>query len=353
MEFTSMRAAEIARFGPAEQVLRINPAAPVPHPGPGQVLIRVHAASINPFDCQRRAGYGRTVLRALGGPGFPLILGRDCAGLVAAVGPGVRRFKVGDAVWAAPDPLGQGTHADYAVAGVEETETKPRHLSFVEAAALPYAGLTAWTALAGTGGLGPDNAAGKRVLVHGGSGGVGSVAIQLLKAWGAEVAATASTRNVALVRELGADRVIDYKQVDFSAQIADVDLVLDTIGGETRRKSFKVLKRFAGAKVVSVVTPALALPDRAGLLGGLGLAAGALARGKLKAALRGGGGYDWAFVETDGPGLAQLGALVAEGRLRPVMDSVLALEDVVAAHQRVESGKATGKVVLQLVDEPE
>lgn len=350
MDYTSMRAAEIERFGTAEQVLRVNPAAPVPRPGPGEVLIRVHATSVNPFDCQRRAGYGRTILGALGGPGFPLILGRDCSGLVAAVGAGVRRFKVGDAVWATPDPLGQGTHADYATASVEETELKPERLSFVEAAALPYAGLTAWTALAETGGLGPGNAAGKRVLIHGGSGGVGSVAIQLAKAWGAEVVATASSRNLALVRELGADRVIDYKQHDFATQVADIDLVLDTIGGEVRQKSFKVLKRFAGAKVVTVVTPALALPDRAGLLGGLGLAAGALARGKLKAALIGGRGFDWAFVETAGEGLAELGDLVAAGKLRPLIDSVLALEDVVEAHQRVEGGKTTGKVVLQLVE---
>ena len=314
------------------------------------MLIRVHAASVNPFDCQRRAGYGRTLLRAMGGAGLPLILGRDCAGTVAAIGAGVRRFAVGDAVWAAPDPLGQGTHAEYTLAREAETEPKPASLSFDEAAALPYAGLTAWTALVETAGFGPGNAAGRRVLVHGGSGGVGSVAIQILKAWGAEVATTCSSRNVALVRELGADRVIDYTKHDFARQIADVDLVLDTVGGETGRRSIRVLKRFAGARIVSVVTPALALPDRAGLLGGLGLAAGALARSKLAAGLIGGRGLDWAFVETDGDGLAALGALIESGQLRPVIDSVLPFEQLVAAYQRVESGKASGKVVLRMVE---
>ena len=179
---------------------------------------------------------------------------------------------------------------------------------------------------------------------------MGSVAIQVLKAWGAEVAATCSTRNLALVHALGADRVIDYTKHDFARQIAELDLVLDTVGGETRRRSFRVLKRFAGARVVSVVTPALALPDRAGLLPGLGLAGGALARSKLAAGLIGGRGFDWAFVETDGDGLAQLGALVDAGGLRPVLDSVLPFDQVVAAHQRVESGKASGKVVMRMVD---
>ena len=351
MENPTMRAARIDRFGLADQVLSITEAAPLPSPGPGEVLIRVHAASVNPFDCQRRAGYGRTLLRAMGGAGLPLILGRDCAGTVAAVGPGVRRFAVGDAVWAAPDPLGQGTHADYALAHEAETEPKPAPLSFDEAAALPYAGLTAWTALVETAGLGPAKAAGKRVLVHGGSGGVGSVAIQMLKAWGADVVATCSGRNLNLVQMLGADRVIDYTRHDFARQIADVDLVLDTVGGETRRRSIRVLKRFAGARIVSVVTPALSLPDRAGLLPGLGLAAGALARGKLAAGLIGGRRFDWAFVETDGDGLAALGALVESGQLRPVIDSVLPFAQVAAAHQRVESGKASGKVVLRMVED--
>lgn len=351
MEHQMMRAAEIDRFGPADRVLSITQAARKPEPGPGQVLIRVHAASINPFDCQRRDGYGRTLLGAMGGAGLPLILGRDCSGVVAALGAGVRRFAEGDAVWAAPDPLGQGTHADYVVADEAEVEHKPEALSFAEAAAIPYAGLTAWTALTETAGLGPGSAAGKRILVHGGSGGVGSVAIQLLKVWGAEVAATCSTRNRALVHNLGTDRVIDYTQTDFSRQISEVDLVLDTVGGETRRRSFRVLKRFAGARVVSIVTPALAFPDRAGLLPGLGLAAGSLIKTKLAHGLQGGRRFDWAFVETKGNGLARLGALVEAGTLRPVVDSVLPFQEVVAAHKRVESGQASGKVVLRLTED--
>lgn len=342
-----MRAVRITRYGAADTALEVTDDAPEPFLRPGEILIRVLAASLNPIDVQRRAGYGRALLGALGAARLPMIPGRDCAGIVAAVGAGVQRFQVGDRVWAAPDPLDSGTHAAYVAVREGYATHLPGGFDEIQAAAVPYAGLTAWVALVRTAGLGPGRSAGKRVLVHGGTGGIGSLAIQMLKAWGAEVATTCRGGNVSLAYELGADHVIDYETDDFARRLSGYDVVFDIVGGETRNRSLRVLKPCSG-HLVTVVSPLLPLADRFGV--GLGLpAAGAdLAWAKARALLPFGRRFDWAFVKPDGTALEHFRQLAERGALKPVIDRVFPLEEVVDAHVHFEKGSLRGKVILRV-----
>ncbi len=341
-----MRAVELRGFGRPEDVLAIIDNAPEPTPHLGQILVRVVAASLNRIDGRRCEGYGRVVFRALGAGDVPLVLGRDCSGIVTAVGAGVRRFKPGDAVWAALDSLAAGTHADHAVVDVTDAALKPATLSHEAAAALPYVGLTAWAALVRRAGLTADTAFGRRVLVHGGAGGVGSFAVQLLKAWGAEVITTCGTKNVEFVRGLGADRVIDYKREDFSRTVRDCDVVLDVVGGRVQRQSLGVLK--PGGCLVTIVTPALALTDRFGLAAGLPAAAGRFVADRLSGALMRGRRFEWAYFEPDGAALAEIGRLVEAGTIRPVIERVYPLDEIVAAYRHLDGGVGRGKIVVRV-----
>jgi len=342
-----MRAVWIKRYGAAHDALEITDEAPEPFLRPGEILIRVATASLNPIDVQRRTGYGRTLLGVLGAQSLPMIPGRDCAGTVCAVGPGVQRFKVGDRVWAAPDPLDTGTHAALVAIRERYATHIPGTFDEIQAAAVPYAGLTAWAALVRTAGLGPRRSAGKRVLVHGGTGGIGSLAIQMLKAWGAEVATTCRAVNVTLAYGLGADHVIDYECEDFSRRLRDYDVVFDIIGGKTRDRSFRVLKPCSG-RLVTVVSPLLPLADRFGLAVGLPAAGADLALHKTLAALPFGRRYDWAFVQADGEALEHFRQLAERGALKPLVDRVFPLEDIAEAHAYFERGGVRGKVILRV-----
>ena len=342
-----MKAARIHRFGEPHDVLVIED-VPAPKPGPGEVVIRLLAASLNPIDCWRRGGYGRRLFRSFGEASLPVILGRDGSGIIESVGPGVRRFVPGQAVWTAPDPFQDGTHAEFVRAAEDEVEPKPESLSHEEAASLPFVGLTVWAALVGKAGLGPDSAQGRKVLVHAGSGGIGTFAIQLLKAWGAHVATTCSADNVALVEDLGADEVIDYRVRDFSRELSGFDVVLDPLGGETQRRSVRVLKR--GGSLVTLVTPALPLVDRFGLAAGGAAAVAALAAQKTGLRLLGGRRLHWAFFAPDGAALAEIGTLVEAGKIRPVIDRVYDLEQIAEAHAYSETRRARGKIVVRIAD---
>ena len=344
-----MKAARIHRFGEPHDVLVVED-VPVPRPGPGEVVIRIAAASLNPIDCWRRGGYGRRLFRSFGEASLPVILGRDCSGTVEAAGPGVRRFVPGQEVWSAPDPFQDGTHAEFIRAAEDDVEPKPPSLTHQEAASLPFVGLTVWAALVGKAGLGPETAQGRKVLVHAGSGGIGSFAIQLLKAWGAHVAATCSADNAALVESLGADEVIDYRTRDFSHVLSGFDVVLDPLGGETQRKSVRVLKRGPGACLVTLVTPALPLVDRFGLAAGGAAAVAALAAQKTGLRLFGGRRLHWAFFAPDGAALAEIGRLVEDGKIRPVIDRIYDLDQIAEAHAYSETRRARGKIVVRITD---
>jgi len=311
-----MKAIRIHNYGGPE-VLQYED-APRPEPQAGEVLIRVHAAGVNPIDWKVREGY----MKDLWPHKFPLILGWDLSGVVEEIGTGPAaggRFKKGDEVYSVPDASRDGAYAEYIVVRESELALKPKSLHHVHAAAVPLAAVTAWQAFFDTAQLQP----GQRVLIHGGSGGVGHVAVQLAKWKGAHVLATASTKNQELLRELGVDEPIDYTKQKFEDVARDVDLVLDLIGGETQERSWSVLKK--GAVLLSLVQPpsvekAKALRVRAAFVAG----------------------------HPSGAQLAKIAKIIDSGRLAPVIDRILPLSEVRRAHELSKSGHTHGKIVLRV-----
>lgn len=338
-----MRAVQIFEFGPPATALQIRTDVAEPLVGPGEVRIRVAATSVNPIDCAVRSGYGAKFFLAKGLVRMPLIPGRDIAGVVESVGDGVTRFAPGDKVWAGVPNFAT---AELAVAPEAWVAPLPASLSFVEAAAFPFAALTAWTALVDIVGLTPETTAGKRVVVPRGGGGVGSFAIQLMKAWGAHVATIVSTRNVELVRNLGADEVVDYIKDDFAAHLFDYDVAFDT-AFDTELKLLGTLKTGADAAYVSIVTPKLHLIDQHGLEAGLVAGDRFLAERKAEQT-RLGRRYDWSFMEPNGAALKTIGQLIDAGKIRPVIDRVYAMDDIAQAHRFCETKQAQGKIVVEI-----
>jgi len=357
----TMRSVQVHRYGPAEDVLTLVEDTPVPEPAPDEILVAAHATSVNPVDCSARAGYGRNIFSTLWG-GLPLILGRDVSGVVVAVGRDVEAFAPGDEVYAAPHI---GCYAEYVTVKAAHAARKPGNLSHLEAASLPFVALTAITALRDHVGLGPHDCAGRRVVVPRAAGGVGSFAIQLLKAWGASVTAICSTRNVELVTRLGADIVVDYRRQDFSRALSDYDVALDTIGkpsdfeamdgkrynegspDDFDEQLLSVLKTHADAAYVTICSPKMVLTDRYGLEEGLRRAEEIYAR-RREAQRALGRRYYWSFFNPDGGALAEVAALVEAGRVQPVIDRVFPLEEMAAAHLYCESGRAQGKIVIDI-----
>ena len=312
-KYQTMKAIRIRNYGGPE-VLQYED-APRPQPQTGEVLIRVHAAGVNPIDWKVREGY----MKDFWPHKFPLILGWDVSGTVEEVGPGVSRFKIGDEVYSVPDASRDGAYAEYIVVRESELALKPKSLHHVRAAAVPLAAVTALQALVDAGQL----KRGQRVLIHGGSGGVGHVAVQLAKWKGAHVLATASTKNQELLRELGVDEPIDYTKQKFEDVARDVDLVLDLIGGETQERSWSVLKK--GGVLLSLVQPPSVEKAKA-----LGVHA--------------------AFVagHPSGAQLTEIAKIIDSGQLAPVIDRILPLSEVRRAHELSKSGHTRGKIVLRI-----
>jgi NADPH:quinone reductase-like Zn-dependent oxidoreductase len=292
-----------------------------PAPLPTEVLVKVHAAGVNPVDWKTRAGGG--MAGVLGAP--PFILGWDVSGVVEEVGFGVTTFKPGDEVYGMPwFPRAASAYAEYVTAPSRHFARKPTNLGHVEAAALPLAVLTAWQALVDTAGV----QAGQRVLVHAAAGGVGHLAVQIAKAKGAYVIATASAAKHAFLRELGADEVVDYTTTAFEDVVSDVDVVLDLVGDSTGVRSIGVLA--PGGLLVAVpggVSPELA-------------EAAELAGRRVTPFL----------VEPDHAALAEITALVEAGKLTVAVDSVLPLAEAAKAHELGETGRTRGKIVLSVVE---
>ncbi|HEY0244495.1 MAG TPA: NADP-dependent oxidoreductase, partial [Mucilaginibacter sp.] len=227
-----MKAIRIHEFGGPE-VLKLED-IPVPIPAADEVLIKVYATSINPVDWKIREGQRKEKFPV----NLPLTLGWDVSGVIEKMGNAVNNFKYGDEVYSRPDPTRNGTYAEYVVVKADLVSLKPKSVDHIQAASVPLAGLTAWQGLFQYGQL----QAGQKVLIHAASGGVGTFAIQYAKAKGAYVIGTASESNIDFVKQLGADEVIDYKNEKFEDKLSDIDLVLDTIGGDTQKRSLKVLK---------------------------------------------------------------------------------------------------------------
>lgn len=312
---------------------------PQPQPSPHDLLVRVRAASVNPVDLIIRSGRLRPILPYK----LPLILGSDLSGEVVAVGSQVTRFKVGDEVFARLDKDRIGSFAEYALVHEASAALKPARLTHVEAASLPLVGLTAWQALTEIGHVGK----GQKVLIQAGSGGVGSIAIQLARELGAEVATTVSGRNVALARELGAQTVIDYRTQRFDELLSDQDFVLDTQGGDVLERSFKVLRR--GGTLVTInglMTPEAVQDFKIAWPVRLALRAAHLKNYRL--ARRYHVKFAYLFMHPDGQQLEVLGELLQKGSIRPVIDKVFTLDDAKEALAYSETGRATGKVVIEV-----
>jgi len=312
---------------------------PRPEPGPDDLLVRVRAASVNPLDFKIVSG-GVKVLTPYE---MPLVLGNDLAGDVEAVGARVTRFKPGDAVYARLDKQRIGAFAEWALVSQSAAALKPASLDHRHAASLPLVALTAWQALVGIGQLKP----GMKVLIHAGSGGLGTLAIQLARHLGATVATTASARNHALVRSLGADQVIDYKTTRFEEVARDQDVVFDTQGGETLLRSFDAVR--PGGVVVTVG----GRPDGKWARGwGLSLplvwTLSLLARPITRRAKRRPARFEYLFMRASGDQLDRLSALVEKGAIHPVLDRTFPFDQTVEAVTYVESGRAVGKVVIDV-----
>ena len=343
------KAVVLSSFGAPDRVLEIEKTH-VGSFGSKDVLIRVRAASINVIDLKMRLGYGYPFFRALALSSrrkfFPLILGRDCSGEVVAVGDKVTKFLPGDLVYAAVPCDRQGTHAQLVAVGEDYVAKKPEGVDHKGAAALPYVASTAYTALVKLAGLNRFNSRGKRVLVHAGTGGVGSFAIQMLKAWGAEVTTTCSATNITLAHHLGADKAIDYASGDFSTTLKNYDVVLDLIGQGYERKSLRVLKWYGGGTYVSLISPRLRLVNKLGsFLGELFFSW----QYRLKVIVNRvffGRAFYYVFAEPSGELLEEVREMVEKGEVKPLIDAVYTLDEIVDAHKHVEGGHTRGKVVI-------
>lgn len=311
---------------------------PEPVVGGGDVLVEVAAAGVNQADERLRTGGFKRVFPF----NLPLVLGSDVAGRVTAVGDQVSDVKPGDEVFAFPGLERIGTFAERVAIAADDLAFKPGSISFEKAASLPVVALTAWQALVERGRIGP----GRTVLIHGGAGGVGSMAIQLAKHLGATVATTASASSAEFVRQLGADVVIDYRNQDFEELLGDVDLVLDSQGGDTLEKSLRVLRR--GGKAIGIADP----PDPA-FAAGLDVnplvkfAIRVMSSGVRRRARRLGVSYEFLFVRGDGDQLRQIGELVDRGVLRPIVDRVLPFDRTPQALQALSAGGVHGKIVAR------
>ena len=335
-----MRAYVITRYGgPAAMLLQD---VPVPGPGPGQVLIKVGAAGLNPVDYKMRQGKLRLLFR----PRLPFIAGCELAGTVVGVGPGAKRFSAGDRVYSRVDAPGLGAFAEFVCVPQELVAFMPQSLGFVEAAGLPVAGLTALQALRDELRIQP----GTRLFISGGAGGVGTLAIQLAKYYGAEVTTTASPRGHALVRELGADHVVDYTRENFAHTLQGFDAALDAVGGRTLARVFSILKR--GGSVVSVAgipEPKTALQD---LHASRAVAAlfWVVSLGIRLRAWKAGASYRYLFMHASGDDLRFLAGLVDQGKVRPVVDSTYPLSRISDAFAALETGHAKGKIIVTMDD---
>ena len=312
---------------------------PEPELRDGDVLVRVHAAGVNPLDSKIRTGEFKLILPYR----LPLILGNDVAGVVARVGPRVQRFKPGDEVYARPHHDRIGTFAEFIAMNEDDVAIKPKKLTMEEAASIPLIGLTAWQALIERAKL----QKGQKVLIHAGSGGVGTFAIQLAKHVGAIVATTTSTANVDLVRRLGADVVVDYKKDDFEKVLRDYDVVVNSLGKETLEKSLRVLK--PGGKLISISGPPD--PDFATDIGSgwlLRQLMGVLSYRIRKQARRHRVSYSFLIMKANGDQLREITSLIDAGTICPIMDRIFPFESTEAALAYVETGRAKGKVVIKV-----
>lgn len=331
-----MKAMVIDRYGKAPMRLA---EMPIPEINEYEVLAEIHAASINPIDFKIRDGKVRLLIQYK----MPLVLGNDFSGVVVKVGKKVTRFKVGDEIYARPRKSKIGTFAEYISIHEDDIALKPKNLSFEEAASIPLVGLTSYQALHDIMQL----QKGQKILIHAGSGGVGTFAIQLAKAMGATVATTASEAGADLVTSLGADKVINYKKENFEAILNNYDAVFDTLGGKTLEKSFKIIKN--GGNIVSVSgrpNARFAKEYGSGLWKTLLFSAASRKLTALEKKHH--AQYSFLFMKPSGDQLRIIADLIESGSIKPVIDRTFSFEDAQKAMEYAESGRAKGKIIVKI-----
>lgn len=309
---STMKAVRIHGYGGTD-VLKYED-APRPVPGPNEVLVRLHATTVNPFDCALRAGY----LAGYFQPNFPIILGTDLAGTIEDLGPGTNAFHRGDSVYGRGGVSRDGTNAEYAVVPATDVAAMPASLDFVHAAALPHVTLTSWQALFEL----ADLQAGQTVLIHAAAGGVGHIASQLAHWRGAKVIGTAS-KNIDFLEELPVDQMINYATTPFESVAKDVDVVLDLIGGDTQERSWQTLKK-GGILVSTVQPPPQETADAHGMRQAMVYANPPI-----------------------GKTLTEVAALVAAGTVKPHVSGVFPLSEIARVHNMIEGKHTRGKLALQ------
>jgi NADPH:quinone reductase-like Zn-dependent oxidoreductase len=310
-----MKAVRMHAYGGPEVLVYED--VPQPAPAAGEVLLKVYATALNPIDHSTRAGYMQGIVQVQ----FPFTLGADLAGVVEAVGEGVSKFAVGDAVYGFSNMMRQGAYAEYAIVSEGEIAPKPSSVDFVTAAAVPLAGLTAWQGLFDAGGL----QAGQTVLIHGAGGGIGSFAVQFARVKGARVFGTASGSKRDLLKELGVEEAIDYTSTNFEDVVRDIDLVFDTVGGDLARRSLAVLK--PGGTYISCAGQ----PD-------------------AEEAAKQGKSARFMFTQINPDQLSEIARLIDAGVVKPVVSQVLPLAETRRAHELISAGHLRGKIVLQVAE---
>lgn len=358
---STMSAWQLHEYGDINQ-LKLSSAVRMPvicHPH--DVLVRVCAASVNPVDVMMVGGYGSAtlnMLRQLYGTmhresEFPLTLGRDFSGHIVDMGCGVDQniYRIGDAVWGAGNAAYPGTHAKYTIVSSKEVSHKPKSLSHTEAASMPYVAATTWAAICTVSGFSPHNLAGRRVLMLGGSGGIGTFAIQLLKAWGAHVTTTCSSDAVDKVLKLGADIALDYTKHNVMHELQRLhrfDLIYDAVGEEEIADNAATLLRpFTGATYVSVVVPLLRNVDTNGVVFGLTKSACQLSTSVVKG-LSNGINIRWGLFMPNGSAMKAVAKLVDEGKIQPQVESTFPFEQLPSAFEKVSIKHSRGKTVIDI-----
>ncbi len=332
-----MRAFVLTGYGAVSDNVRLME-IPDPVAGPGEVLIEIHAASLNPIDFKLVHG----ALKRISTYKLPRPIGFDASGIVTSAGAGATKFESGDAVYVRASRDTIGTFAEQIALHENLVALKPATISHPEAASLPLVGLTTLQCFGRVGAR-----AGQRILIHAGSGGVGTFAVQYARHLGLDVTSTTSSKNADFVKSLGANRVIAYDREDYLERGGDYDIVYETLGGAFTIDAFKVVKR--GGVVISLSGP----PDRnfaqregAGLL--VRVAVWLMGRKVYAASAKAGAAYDWAMTESNGDQLRDIAALVDSGAIKPVIDREFAFEQLPAALSYLEAGRARGKVVLKV-----
>ena len=335
-----MKAFILKRYGKLPEIGFAD--LPKPTIKPDEILVEVHAVGLNPVDNMIAKGAFKPILQFQ----LPAVMGSDVAGVVVEVGSQVSRFKVGDAIFASTFDSGNGTLAEYAVVAERAAALKPANLDFVEAASIPMVGLTAWQAIKERAQI----KAGQKVFIPAGSGGIGTMAIQLAKYLGATVGTTTSTINIDLVKRLGANEIVDYKEDAFEDVLRGYDLVLGTLRGDEIEKSLQILK--PGSSVISLVGPPDAAFARArGMNFVMKFLFGLLSSKIIRQAKKSAAEYSFLFVRPDGRQLAEIGKLIEATHIVPVIDKVFSFDQTKEALAYLEAGRAKGKVVVSF-DKP-